>query len=229
MAKETFNRFEIKYRLNQQQWVGLVKDIQDYLVLDSYNVNNELYRIHTLYVDTKDFHLIRESMSKPAYKEKVRIRSYKMMEEGGMVYLEIKKKYKGFVNKRRTQMLYEEALSFLKTGDIEIKPYMNEQVVNELRYIIKKYQLGIASYVSYDRMAYFSKEDPNLRITFDTNIKEKILTEEEVLLNDGWLMEIKVGDALPVWLSRLLSKHQIYKQSFSKVGAAYQHHLETIR
>lgn len=227
MAKEIFNRFEVKYKLTQQQWEGFIQDIQKYLVVDTFNEGDKLYHIHTLYADTKDFHLTRESMTKPFYKEKVRIRSYNEMKEGDFVYLEIKKKYKGFVNKRRTQMLYEEAREFLETGKVEIKDYMNEQVVKELTFLINKYQLGISSYISYDRMAYFSKEDPNLRITFDTNITEQLLDGQEVHLSDGWLMEIKVSDTIPLWLSHLLTKYKIYKQSFSKVGEAYAHRLET--
>ncbi|MDL2276498.1 polyphosphate polymerase domain-containing protein [Breznakia sp. OttesenSCG-928-G09] len=232
MAKEVFGRHEAKYCLNEFQLKEFHKEINKYLELDQYNKDGNLYRIYNLYADTKDNNMIRTSLSKPKYKEKIRIRAYQEFKSDDLVFVEIKKKYNRFVNKRRTKMKFKDAVVFVETGELsEIHSYMNLQVIKELNYLISKEPLYLKTYLAYDRMAYFSKEQKDLRITFDTNIIAKRNNTDCVqLLEDGmWIMEIKAEQAFPLWLVKLLSKHKIYKQSFSKYGKEYEHYLRGIK
>ena len=59
------------------------------------------------------YRLIRASLEKPAYKEKLRLRSYGVTEPGGEVFLELKKKYKGIVYKRRITLPEDAAGEFI--------------------------------------------------------------------------------------------------------------------
>ncbi len=235
MAIEIFNRYEKKYMLNQAQYDEVNKVLAEYMDKDKFNENDKKYLISNIYYDTNDDHLIRESLQKPIYKEKIRLRSYGPKTDDDFVFLEIKKKFDGLVNKRRTKLTLGEAKDFIKYGKIEIKDYMNVQVVNELKYLLQMYKLEPKVYLSYERLAYFAKEDNDLRITIDTNIRTErnnISLNEmnigNVLLEEGqYLMEIKSAKAMPMWLVKTLSDNEIFATSFSKYGTEYKNYLKT--
>lgn len=234
MAIEVFNRFESKFLLDKATYTDIQNKLLDYMELDEYNKTNEYYTISNIYYDTKDNELIRTSLEKPKYKEKLRLRAYGIPKPDQKVYLEIKKKVCGLVNKRRTTLKLDEAYEFAETGlKPELKDYMNKQVLNEIEYMLKIYDLEPKLYLAYDRKALFGKENHNLRITFDSNIRTRrydLKLESgdygELLLEDGkWLMEVKTERSIPLWLTKLLSDYSIYKTSFSKYGNEYKNQL----
>ncbi|WP_458120706.1 VTC domain-containing protein [Paenibacillus sp. Z6-24] len=235
MAIEVFNRYESKYLMNTAQFTALYSDLLEYMELDAYNKQHDFYSISNIYYDTPHDSLIRASLAKPKYKEKLRLRAYGVPRADAKVYMEIKKKFTGLVNKRRTALKLDEAYEFVRTGQApEYQEYMNKQVLNEISYFLRLYDLAPKLYLSYDRKALFSKESRDLRITFDTNIRcrrydlklEQGDYGEQLLEPDQWLMEVKAENTVPLWLSRLLSKHQLYRTSFSKYGNEYKKMLK---
>lgn len=232
MAIEVFNRYEHKYLLNQETYEKVIAVMDAHMELDRYNVDHKPYTITNIYYDTDDNYLIRNSLSKPAYKEKLRLRAYGVPDEDSPVFLEIKKKYKGIVNKRRTTLKLDEAYDFLDTGDAPaLQAYMNPQVVREISYFLHIYDLHPKLYLAYDRVAYFEKGNPDLRISFDTNIRSRrndVRLEAgdfgEALLEKGmYLMEIKTSLAKPLWLVHMLTELNIQRSSFSKYGTEFKH------
>ena len=228
---EVFNRYEYKYLIDSEVRKRVEEALLSNMELDEYNKKHELYTISNIYYDTEDNYLIRQSLSKPKYKEKLRLRSYGVPKEDDKVFLEIKKKFCGLVNKRRTRIRLDEAYDFLASyRKPELKKYMNGQILNEIEYLLKKYELKPMLYLAYDRKAFFSKENRDLRITFDTNIRTRRYDLRlemgdygEQLLDDGmWLMEVKAEKSIPLWLARLLSENRIYKIGFSKYGKEYE-------
>ncbi len=231
MAIEVFNRYENKYLLDEKTYARMQTRLADYMELDAYNKLHETYAISNLYYDTEDANLIRTSLSKPKYKEKLRLRAYGVPEMDSIVFLEIKKKFSGLVNKRRTELTLTEAYDFVQTGVLPAEqPYMNRQVLREIQYFLACYDLKPALYLAYDRRAYFGIGQHDLRISFDTNIRtrrhdlrlEAGDTGTPLLRDDQWIMEIKVAQSIPVWLSRLLASYNIYPVSFSKYGTEYK-------
>lgn len=231
MAIEVFNRYESKFLIDNNTYNNIYNKLLEYMELDEYNKTHEFYTISNIYYDTKDNTLIRRSLSKPKYKEKLRLRAYGVPKNDTKVYLEIKKKCCGLVNKRRTRLELNEAYDFVSSGiKPELKHYMNKQVINEIDYILKLYDLVPKVYLAYDRKALFSKENRDLRITFDTNIRtrrEDLKLESgdhgEALQNSGqWLMEVKAEKTIPFWLSKLLSEEKVFRTSFSKYGNEYK-------
>lgn len=231
MAIEVFNRHEVKFLIDSNIYNEIQEGLIEHMEPDEFNKSQEFYSISNIYYDTKDNTLIRNSLSKPKYKEKLRLRGYGVPSQDSEVYLEIKKKYCGQVNKRRITLELGEAYEFLNKG-IKPKPndYLKKQITNEIEYILSIYDLEPKAYVSYDRKAMFCKEDRNLRITFDTNIRTRrsdLKLESgnygEALLDNGqMIMEIKTGKSMPIWLTSLLSEKKIYKNSFSKYGKEYE-------
>ena len=213
MAIEVFNRYEHKYMLDRKTFEKVIKIMDEHMIMDSHNEGHKPYTIANIYFDTPDDYLIRTSLSKPEYKEKLRLRAYGVPDRESKVFLEIKKKFHGIVNKRRTKLKLAEAYSFVASG-IAPNPqeYMNAQVLHELEYFLKIYDLSPKLYLAYDRIAYFEKDNRDLRISFDMNIRSRrydLALEKgdygELLLPEGiYLMEIKTSLAKPLWLTHML-------------------------
>ncbi len=220
----SFMRYEIKYVLRTDQKQRLLDIMKDYMRPDEFGHTE----IRNIYYDTPDFRLVRRSREKPVYKEKLRIRSYGKPRADGKVFVELKKKYRCVVYKRRTAMPLEDALGFV-SGDL--RRAGDSQIEKEIRSFIRFYKtLRPAAYLSYERDSFFGKDDVDLRITFDEKILARTydvsmdsdLGGEELLGPGTVLMEVKCGGAMPLWLVRFLSREHIYQTSFSKYGEAYE-------
>ena len=223
MSQESFNRYEKKYLLTNDQYVKLLAGMDRHIRKDTYGS----YTIHNIYFDTPDHALIRASLDKPFYKEKLRLRSYGVPTPDTPVFIEIKKKYDGIVYKRRTKLSLTEAERYLYSHTDQEK---SEQVLREIDWLFVRYPLEPAIYLAYDRIAYCGTEDDSLRITFDTDIRGR---DERLKLTEGTdgiallgpdtvLMEVKFTGAMPLWMSRLFASLKIYPSSFSKYGIYYK-------
>ncbi len=223
--KEVFKRVEKKYIITEEQYKGLAPSVDEYMCGDSYGEST----IFNIYYDTPSFALVRASNDKPVYKEKLRLRCYGTPTDTSIAFVEIKKKYRGIVYKRRISMPYKEAMEFTTTGVVP-ESRKDSQIAKEISWLLSFYdRIAPAMVLSYDRTAYFGKDDPNLRITFDKNLLFRDydfdLTKGAYgtpLLPDGMrLMEVKIPDAMPIWLARKFSELSIFPTSFSKYGTAY--------
>ena len=237
MAINTFARKEIKFLLNMEQYHGLMEVIDQYMNPDKFCVGGKEYGIYNIYYDTPDDYLIRESLAKPYYKEKIRLRSYySPAAPDDMVFLEIKKKIGGIVTKRRVQMTLAESDAYFRDrSKPEMNKYITEQVFRELAVFLNNYPVAPKQYISYQREAFFGKYDNDFRLTFDRKITERRydlgLNYESygnyIIGADQRLMEVKVSNAIPDWLVNKLSELEIYKTSFSKYGRAYQNFVKS--
>lgn len=219
-----FKRYELKYLITQEQKASILEAMEPYMALDKYGRTT----IRNIYFDTDNYRLIRHSIEKPAYKEKLRIRSYKKAKPSSTVFVELKKKYDSVVYKRRMSLSEEEALNWV-TGKMHCKE--ETQISDEIDYFLHYYEtLHPVVFLSYEREAYFCKDGGDFRVTFDDNIlcrQEDLSLESDVwgtpILEEGKvLMEIKCSGGIPLWMAHVLSQEQIYKTSFSKYGTAYQ-------
>ena len=311
MAISTFMRKEIKFMLSMEQYEALLGEIHKYMDPDQYCVGGKEYGIYNLYYDTPDDYLIRTSLEKPYYKEKIRLRSYfSPAAPSDKVFLEIKKKVGGIVTKRRVTMTLAESDAYLlqRQKPVDLTKYLQKQIFSELDVFLDNYPIMPKQYISYQRSAFFGKDDPDFRLTFDRQITERrvtmtleesdaylmqrkkpvdlskylqkqIFSEMDVFLQNypvvpkqyisyqrsaffgkddpdfrltfdreiterrydlslaspsygaqiiapnQRLMEVKIANAMPLWLSQKLSELQIYKVSFSKYGTAYARHV----
>ncbi|MDO5124559.1 MAG: polyphosphate polymerase domain-containing protein [Eubacteriales bacterium] len=223
-----FKRIEKKYVLNEDKYEQILEGILPHMEVDKYGETT----ICNLYFDTEDSRLIQISVDKPVYKEKLRLRSYSVpKDKNHTVFLEIKKKFKKTVYKRRISMSLADAEAYMETG--KFPKELGGNIPKEIDYMISYWNIKPKVFLAYDRTAYYSKENPELRITFDRNIRSRyqdlsLLSGDygEPLLSEGtYIMEIKIPNAAPLWLARLLSQYQVFSQSFSKYGNVYIKHL----
>ncbi|MCI7334199.1 MAG: polyphosphate polymerase domain-containing protein [Oscillospiraceae bacterium] len=224
LYQSVFERYEKKYVITGAQKEKLLSAINGRLVPDEFGEST----VCNLYFDTPDYRLIRASMERPVYKEKLRLRSYGIPDENSNVFVELKKKYKGVVYKRRINMTYGEAVDFLCRRNF---PRADTQVYGEIAYFMGFYRsLRPTVSIFCDRTAYFSSEDRNVRVTFDRNIRfrNQMLdlstgSQGVKLLDSGlYVMEVKTLGSVPLWFSSALGELEIYPRAFSKYGKAYE-------
>lgn len=217
-----FKRIEKKYMLNYEQYSALKSAIQKHLSPDCHGKST----VCSLYLDTPDFLLIRRSLEAKTYKEKLRIRSYGEPNDDSQVFLEIKKKFKGVVYKRRVSSTLGKARAYVEQN----KALPDSQIMREIDYAMKRYgQPGPKMLIACEREAYFDKDDPFVRLTFDTDIRYRTMDQNDFISiqqPSTVLLEIKTAGGMPVWLAHALSEYKIYAAPFSKYGTAYKHFLQ---
>ena len=227
MAQTVFNRYEKKYLMTEEVYLRLRHMLADHMQTDKFG----LHTICNIYYDTENYELIRRSIEKPVYKEKLRLRSYGIPDLNSTVYLEIKKKYQKVVNKRRVALTLGEAYDFVEKG---IHPREQSQIINEIEFFLKRYELQRGIYLAYDREALFETANESFRVTFDHNIRSRKTNMglengdfgELLLPKNYYLMESKVLGATPLWFTKILSQCKIYPVSFSKYGNIYKSSLD---
>lgn len=220
MVSYVFQRYELKYLLSGAQAEAILREVTARLSPDAYGETT----VQSLYYDTADDRIIRASLEKPIYKEKLRLRSYGLCPAGGTVFLEMKRKCGDVVYKRRL------ALSENEVADVLEGRVPDSQIGREIAYFLSFYpDLRAKVLILSDRSAWL---DPgsDLRVTFDRNIRFRTdaldcraaLTGESLLPPGCVVMECKSGLSFPLWLTHLLCAENARKTSFSKYGAAYE-------
>ncbi len=201
--------------------------IKDRLVPDKWGKSTVL----SIYFDTPDSLLIRNSIDAKAFKEKLRLRSYGIAKDETTVFLELKRKFKGVVYKRRQALTLKEAKDYIKTGVIP----KDTQIMKEIDYFLKLYNYPKPKFlIACERNAFYILNEPYLRLTFDENIRyetEEISFKKQPLGNpilpEGYkIMEFKTNSAMPLWLVDALNSLNIRPQKFSKYATAYNKLLE---
>ena len=220
-------RYELKYLISREQEAYFRKRLEGYMQVDRFGLTS----IASLYYDTPEYRLICASLENPLFKEKMRLRSYGLATDSSPVFLELKRKAYGVVYKRRVQSTIPLVGKFFAgEGDI----CAGGQINREITYFRDYYgSLAPACLIIYDRTAFFQPEG-DLRLTIDNNpryrtrdLDLRVSMEGISLLPEGYsVLEIKVQEAMPLWLAKILDEGKIYKGSFSKYGAAYQNQMK---
>lgn len=224
MQGNTFERFEEKYLLSTPQYQAIMAGLRGRMQPDIFGRST----VSSIYYDTPDYRLIRTSLEKPDYKEKLRVRVYGTPTAESKAFVELKKKVDGIVYKRRVEMPIAQANLLLSGKRTE----QDTQITRELQYFVRFYQPQPSVFLSYRRVAY-TGADSGLRITFDDDIRFRTsalrltagIWGQELLAPGMTLMEIKAPGAMPLWLCELLNQNRVYPSSFSKYGTCYRDYI----
>ena len=225
-TKFTFKRYEKKYLLSAAQYAHLRQVIDPYIEPDEYFEST----VCSVYYDSDDYSLIRHSIDAPIYKEKLRLRSYNVPGPEDLVFVELKKKYRGVVYKRRVGMTAREAADYLAGRAAAPE---ESQMIREIDWFMKINRPVPKIFIACDRTAYRAREDAELRVTFDENIRWRDTdldltagSHGELLTAPGQvLMEVKIPEAAPMWLARMFSEQALFPVSFSKYGTCYRENV----
>lgn len=218
-----FERYEKKFLLSQKQYKLLRQAFESKMQDDEYG----LHTIFSIYFDTDDYSVIRRCMEKPKFKQRLRLRSYGVPALDTTVYLELKKKMHHVTYKRRIPLSFRDAMSYMENGAL---PSSNTQISDEIDWYKKQYDVKPKVLICYDRIATYGKNDNQLRITFDKNVRWR---DYDLRMDNGdygkhllpagtRMMEIKTLRSFPLWLTEILSYYKIYPISFSKYANVYK-------
>lgn len=228
-----FKRFEIKYMIDEAVFEKLMEVMDGYMIADEHGRST----VCSLYYDTPKHLLIRRSLEHPVYKEKLRLRSYGVAKPSDTVFVELKKKFCSVVYKRRIAMTHDKALLYLAgngqiaESQITDSQIADSQIASEINYALKIYEnLAPAVLLSYEREAFYVRNNHEFRVTFDRNILwrdydlslDKGIYGTPILEDQKVLMEVKTDGAIPGWMVDFLTANKLYKTSFSKYGTAYR-------
>lgn len=222
--QNVFKRVEKKYMFTREKYNDLMKRLDGKLDANEFPNSSIL----NIYFDTQNYDLAIKSIQKPIYKEKIRLRSYNVPNENSKLFLELKRKYKGVVGKRRIGISKAQLEEYLKKGTIS--DIENKQIFEEIDYAFKRYNVVPKIMVAYDRESYYLKENHDIRITFDFNLRSRT-DDLDLFLGDAGkkffdedicILEIKSCESVPIWLAKILNELEIYPTSFSKYGEIYK-------
>lgn len=225
MAIEIFRRREQKYLITTEQYKELVQQISPYMRSDRYGIDGK-YTVTSLYFESPDNKIYFETKNKLNFRQKLRLRVYNETHRNGTAFFEIKQKHKKVVNKRRMILSLAEAYRYLDTSEEPLENYetSNTQVLREIDHFRHLYNLQPEMIVSYDRHALHGIYDPELRITFDLNLRCR---NDNLFLENGpegtnfidpnlIVLEVKINDSVPLWLTRVLQDLNCEQKSASK-------------
>lgn len=222
----TFKRREMKFLLDEEQYAFLRREIEKHMTEDDFG----RHTILNIYLDNHNNDLIRSSLGKPVYREKLRLRAYGNVEDNSEAFLEIKKKFRGTTYKRRFELTYKELHDYITDGT---PPDKRGQVFEEIDYMIRRMSLEPKIVICYDREAYYGNDDKEFRLTFDGNVRFRrdeldlrLGDHGEYLITQPYtVMEVKSAGAIPIWLARTLSEKKIFHGSFSKYGNIFANEI----
>jgi hypothetical protein len=223
-----FNRFELKYLITLQQAERFKSGLRAYLMPDEHGKNNGRYTVSSLYYDSPGFRCYWEKLDGLKIRRKLRIRRYESSEvltEEMPVFLEIKQRVDRVTQKRRAILPYGEALWLCNDRQIPAHTAGDEEVIHEIFVLLCQYNLRPASIVRYDRQAFIGTDyDIGLRVTFDTSLSfqsHQLHLHEQPsglpMLDPGLVvMEVKVNERIPYWLTDMIAAHNLQLARFSK-------------
>jgi len=221
-----FKRYEKKYLVTREQYAALENVLSRNMEPDQFGE----YLVQNLYYDTDRWDVIRESIEKTVYKEKMRLRCYGELSRESMFFLELKKKYAGIVYKRR-MAIPAKSLSGVAVRDAV--PAHGSQIAREIDFYMRTNTVSAKIYISYYRVALAGIDDSELRVTFDSDIRFRLDCldysrpgdGQPILPHNKMIMEIKTPGGMPIWLARALCENKIFPTPFSKYGVCYRDHI----
>ncbi|SCX76247.1 polyphosphate polymerase domain-containing protein [Alkaliphilus peptidifermentans] len=233
MDQEVFNRYEFKYIIDHEKYKKVYDEVKGRLTVDPFGNGEGHYRILSFYYDTPEDTFFHETLNGTVFRQKLRLRAYNNVNPNSDVFLEVKQKHDGVVNKRRTKLPLREAYAFLNqqhsNSRIDHFQASNKQILNEIHFLKNFYELKPKIIISYDRQAFQGVEEKDLRVTFDTDLRkdencskiEDYKNGEPIMESGLYVLEVKVNSRIPYWLTRILSECECYKQGVSKYCIGY--------
>ncbi|MEE4193968.1 MAG: polyphosphate polymerase domain-containing protein [Anaerolineae bacterium] len=232
-ATRSFNRFELKYLLSLQQAERFKTSLQPYMMPDQYGANQGHYDITNLYYDSPELRCYWEKENGVRVRRKLRLRSYgrTLITEDTPIFLEIKQRVNRVIQKRRAVLPYGEALRLCNDRELPEAEPEDRDVIEEIYAFLWQYNLRPMSMVHYHRQAFMGTAyDSGLRITFDTQLacQSHALHLHEAFAGRSMfpvnmvVMEIKINERLPIWLSELIAHHNLEVDRISKYSRSIE-------
>jgi SPX domain protein involved in polyphosphate accumulation len=236
----SFNRFELKYILTLRQAEEMKRALRPYLLIDEHGNQSGEYLLTSLYYDSPDYRCYHEKVDGVLARRKLRIRYYgelPLYADDEQVMLEIKQRYNRVTQKRRAVLPLRVALNLCDERRMPECSADDEPFIEEVVSFLWQYNLQPTSVVRYLRQALVGSEyDIGLRVTFDSQLECQVQNLSMPMRGaviplfpaDLVIMEIKVNERIPYWLTELVAAKNLqlarvskYCQSIEVSGCAF--------
>jgi SPX domain protein involved in polyphosphate accumulation len=228
-------RYELKYLINEVQTAQIERYVQPYLEYDRYSKlqRDGYYCISSLYLDSADLRLCRETLTGQKNRFKLRIRSYTDEPEYPR-FFEIKRRLNCVILKSRARVTEDDVPTLLKGRLLPPHSYHTDEAsLNQFQLYVASIKAGPMVLIRYMRKAYESTSENRVRVTFDRELCYKVTDEPRVRLGgSGWqhnivtdkyvVLEIKFTGTYPLWLSRMVASLNLKLGSMSKYATSIQ-------
>jgi len=226
-------RHELKYHISESKAEAIAQFIKPYLQLDRYCKLHRSgdYPIVSLYLDSNDLQLCRESLGGHKNRFKLRIRSY-TDEPDYPRFLEIKRRINTIIMKSRARVMHSDVPTLLAALHLPSQNYTADtETINQFQFYMNNIKARPAVLVRYMRQAYEGGLENRVRVTFDRELAYHVTSLPEVRLAGGaWqrnsytlggvILEIKFTAHYPVWLNRMVKCFNLRQQSISKYASS---------
>ena len=226
-------RYEIKYHVTETQAAAIAEFIRPFVQLDRYCKLQPTrdYPVVSLYLDSGDLRLCRESLTGHKNRFKLRIRSYTDELEYPR-FFEIKRRMNTTIIKNRARVMDPDVKTLLAGLSLPPQSYTADMdTINQFQLYAGNIRAKPLVLVRYMRQAYEGNE--RVRITFDRDLEYNVTKVAEVRLGGGgWqrnpftiggvILEIKFTDRYPAWLARLVRQFNLRARSISKYASSLQ-------
>jgi hypothetical protein len=226
-------RYECKYQISEAKAAAVEKFIQPYLHIDRYCKLQPTgsYPIVSLYLDSPNLQLCKESLTGQKNRFKLRIRGYND-DPAYPKFFEIKRRLNTAIVKDRQRVKHSDIECLLSGGPLPEQYYSTEQEpLKQFLFYARIINAGPLVLVRYIRRAYEDDSENRVRVTFDRKLSFKMCDQPSVTLNGpGWqrhpindvILEIKFTSRFPAWLTHLVRCLELQQQSFSKYANCIQ-------
>ena len=238
-------RLEYKYLFPMSALDAVRREIRPYVEADPHARKREdnTYTVRSIYMDTPNFECYRTKVDGMCYRFKYRVRGYDTPMGRDVIFLEIKRKRVNAISKNRAPLHFEDLSALLQTGDIDshILSFSGNgrEKADAGRYLYHYHAKGLRPVVliHYDREAYVGRFDDSLRITFDKNLRsgiypalDDLYSEERArfAMTQSFILEVKFHHGLPAWVTALIRRHGLMRQSLSKYTICLESHREPL-
>lgn len=239
-ARMVIERYEMKYRVAQSAVAPIRDAVQVYCDADPANDGGR-YLIASLYLDSLQRRLYRETMSRQPRRYKLRVRRY----AASSYYLEIKRRIKEVVHKSRIGVpasAWPGALLDPQVGaQLDLSPAGRRDLDD---FVGRCLRIGAqpATMVRYEREAWVGRNEDYARVTFDHRLVAAepdgwavpVLDNEARwhpvdeprrygLNQSGVVLELKCTAAVPRWMTDLVHRFGLKRCGFSKYATCLEH------
>jgi hypothetical protein len=226
-------RHELKYHISESTAEAIVQYIRPYLPLDRYCKlqRSRNYPIVSLYLDSSDLQLCKESLGGQKNRYKLRVRSY-TDEPDYPRFFEIKRRINSIIMKSRARVMTRDVPILLRGMPLPPQNYTADtDTINQFQLYMNNIRAKPTVLIRYTRQAYEGGSENKVRVTFDRDLAYYITHEPEVRLGGvGWqrnhfttggvILEIKFTDRYPMWLSQMVKYFNLRHQSISKYASS---------
>ena len=227
------SRFEFKYVIDE----GLALRIRHFLSSNlepdehaQFQADNA-YRVHSLYLDSPDLVLFKQTAHGIKNRFKLRIRFYDGDPEKP-AFLEIKRRVTDVIRKERVAVR-REAVDYLFNGGRPDVSYLFDardvdeggKALHNFCHLHESIGAEPRIYVCYVREAYTSPDSDRVRVTFDRQLIGGLFDRSTTLVPPvqgkvpnvgGVILELKFTDRFPPWLQEVVETFSLERRSVPK-------------